>query len=45
MMPLSKVADHMPKASTMFWGLINTLGLVQRAALDGKFRAWGMFRA
>jgi hypothetical protein len=42
MMPLSKVADNIPKASIMFRGHINTLGLVQRAGLDGKFRAWGI---
>jgi hypothetical protein len=41
MLPLSKVADNIPKASTMFRGLINTLGLVQSAGFDGKFRAWG----
>jgi hypothetical protein len=39
MLPLSKVSDNMPKASTMFWGLINTLGLVQSAGLGGMFRA------
>ena len=40
MMPLSKVADNSLKASTMFRGLINTLGLVQSAGL-GRYPSLG----
>jgi len=44
MMPLSKAADNILKASTMSRALNNTLGLVQRAGFDGKSGLGGMFR-